>query len=200
MAAVTRRRLVLGGAALATLGGCDAKLPSAAFKAVDITGAPYAQDFDLPDVAGQRRRLADFKGKLVVVFFGFTQCPDACPTTLLEVAEARKLLGADGARVQGVFITVDPDRDSAELLKAYVANFGPDWVALRGSEDEIKATAKSFKVFYAKVPGTTPGSYSIDHTAGSYVFDTQGKVRLVTRHGMGAQALADDLKLLLTQV
>ena len=206
MAAVNRRRLVLGGAgalvwvgAGAGLTACDAKLPGAAFKAVDITGAPYAQDFDLPDVAGQRKRLADFKGKLVVVFFGFTQCPDVCPSTLLELAEARKLLGADGARVQGVFITVDPERDSAELLKAYVANFGPDWVALRGSAEEIKATAKSFKVFYAKVPGTTPGSYSVDHTAGSYVFDTKGKVRLFTRYGVGAQALADDLKLLLAQ-
>ena len=200
MAAITRRRLVvLGGAALATLVGCDAKLPGAAFKAVDITGAPYAQDFDLPDVTGQRRHLSDFKGKVVVVFFGFTQCPDVCPTTLLELAEARKLLGADGARVQGVFITVDPERDSAELLKAYVASFGPDWVALRGSPDEIKATAKSFKVFYAKVPGTTPGSYSVDHTAGSYVFDTKGKVRLFTRYGVGVQALADDLRLLLAQ-
>ena len=174
-------------------------LPAAAFKAVDITGASYALDFDLPDVTGQRRRMADFKGKLVVVFFGFTQCPDVCPSTLLELAAARKLLGADGAKVQGIFVSVDPERDSPELLKAYVANFGADLVALRGSPEETQAIAKHFKVFYAKVPGSTPNGYSVDHTAGSYIFDTKGKVRLFTRYGVGAQALADDLKLLLAQ-
>ena len=203
--AVQRRQIVRLGAGFLGLGaggllaGCDRILPAAAYKAVDITGATYAQDFDLPDVTGQRRRIADFKGKLVVVFFGFTQCPDVCPTTLLELAEARKLLGADGARVQGVFVTVDPERDNAELLKAYVGNFGGDWVALRGSPEEIKATAKNFKIYYAKVPGRTPDAYTVDHTAGSYIFDTKGKVRLFTRYGVGAQALADDLKLLLAQ-
>lgn len=206
MVEIARRRLILSAARAAgalglgaALAGCDRMLPAAAFKAVDITGAAYAQDFDLPDVNGQRRHVGDFKGKLVVVFFGFTQCPDVCPTTLLELAEARKLMGADGARVQGVFVTVDPERDTAELLKAYVNNFGADFVALRGTPEEIKATAKQFKVFYAKVPGTTPGSYTVDHTAGSYIFDTQGKVRLFTRYGVGAQALADDLKLLLAR-
>ena len=205
MADVSRRRLIRGSAgafgvvALATLAGCERMLPAVAFKAVDITGAHYALDFDLPDADGQRRRLADFKGKLVVVFFGFTHCPDVCPTTLLELAEARKLLGADGARVQGLFVTVDPERDTAVLLKAYVGTFGADFVALRGTPDEIKSTAKNFKVYYSKVPGQTPGSYTVDHTAGSYVFDTKGKVRLFTRYGVGAQALADDLKLLLAQ-
>ncbi len=205
MADVSRRRLTrawagaFGLGALATLAGCERLLPAAAFKAVDITGANYALDFDLPDADGQRRHLADFQGKLVVVFFGFTQCPDVCPATLLELAEARKLLGADGARVQGVFVTVDPERDTAALLKAYVGTFGTDFVALRGTPDEIKATAKHFKVYYAKVPGPAPESYTVDHTAGSYVFDTKGKVRLFTRYGVGAQALADDLKLLLAQ-
>ena len=200
--AVQRRRLAhgaVGWLGLALLGGCDRMLPAAAFKAVDITGASYALDFDLPDVTGQRRRMADFKGKLVVVFFGFTQCPDVCPSTLLELAAARKLLGADGAKVQGIFVSVDPERDSPELLKAYVANFGADLVALRGSPEETQAIAKHFKVFYAKVPGSTPNGYSVDHTAGSYIFDTKGKVRLFTRYGVGAQALADDLKLLLAQ-
>ncbi len=205
MADLSRRRLIgrstlaMGVFALPALAGCERMLPAAAFKAIDITGANYAQDFELPDADGQRRRLADFRGKLVVVFFGFTQCPDVCPTTLLELAEARKLLGADGARVQGVFVTVDPERDTAALLKAYVGNFGSDFVALRGSPDEIKTTARQFKVYYSKVPGRTPDSYTVDHTAGSYVFDTKGKVRLFTRHGVGAQALADDLKLLLAQ-
>ena len=188
----------LAGTGAASLAGCDrGMMPSAAFKAVDITGANYAQDFDLPDADGKRRRIADFKGKLVVVFFGYTHCPDVCPTTLLELAAARKLMGADGARVQGVFVTVDPARDEAPMMKAYVENFSADFIALRGTPEETAAVAKHFKVFYAKVPGSTPDSYTMDHTAGSYVFDTEGKVRLFTRYGVGAQALADDLKLLL---
>jgi protein SCO1 len=204
MAEPFRRRLIrasVGAAALVAMGmavsGCDKVRSSASFKAVDITGAAYAQNFDLPDLNGQRRQVTDFKGKVLVVFFGFTQCPDVCPTTLLELAEARKLMGADGARVQGIFVTVDPERDTAELLRAYVLNFGADLIALRGTPEEIKQTAKHFKVFYAKVPGKTPDSYTVDHTAGSFVFDAQGKVRLFTRYGVGAQALADDLRLLL---
>ena len=191
--AVQRRRLAhgaVGWLGLALLGGCDRMLPAAAFKAVDITGASYALDFDLPDVTGQRRRMADFKGKLVVVFFGFTQCPDVCPTTLLELAAVKKALGADGPRVQGIFITVDPERDTPALLKAYVNNFGADFVALRGTPEETLATAKAFKVFYAKVPGSTKANYTVDHTAASYVFDAQGRVRLFTRYGTGAEALA----------
>jgi protein SCO1/2 len=201
--ALTRRRLTLAGAAAAAtwLAGCErpgepAK-PAASFKAVDITGAEYAKDFALTDTAGQRRTLADFKGKLVVVFFGFTQCPDVCPTTLLELAEVKKLLGADGDKVQGVFVTLDPERDTPEVLKAYVDNFGAGFVALRGSVDETKAVAKHFKVFFSKVPGKVEGSYSMDHTAGAFVFDKQGRVRLFTRYGMGAQAMAGDLKQLL---
>ena len=186
------------------LAACD-RLPSlsalpaakASFNGIDITGAEYARELSLPDADGKPRTLADFKGKVTVVFFGYTQCPDVCPTTLLEVAQARKLLGADGARVQSVFVTVDPERDTAAILKAYVANFGPDNIALRGSLDETKAAARNFKVFYAKVPGKTEGSYSIDHTAGAYVFDASGRVRLFTRYGTGAEALAGDLKQLL---
>jgi protein SCO1/2 len=166
---------------------------------VDITGAEYARTLDLTDGDGQRRSLAEFKGKVVVVFFGYTQCPDVCPTTMAELAEVKRGLGADGARVQGIFVSVDPERDGAALLKAYVANFGPDIIGLRGSLDETKAAAKEFKVFYAKVPGKTETSYTVDHTAGSYVFDTQGRVRLFTRYGSGAQALADDLKILLAE-
>lgn len=167
------------------------------FKAVDITGADYARDFSLPDPDGRMRSLKDFQGKAVVVFFGYTQCPDVCPTTMAEIAEAKKLLGPDGARVQGVFITVDPERDQPELLKAYVGNFGPDMVALRGTAQQTAAVAKDFKVFYKKNEGKTPGSYAMDHTAASYVYDTQGQLRLYSRYGSGAQALADDLRLLL---
>ena len=195
-----RRRLLAGAAAVVGLGvglaACQPAKPT--FKAIDITGADYARGFALPDATGQLRTLADFKGKVVVVFFGYTQCPDVCPTTMAELAEVKRALGADGAKVQGVFITIDPERDTPELLKAYVANFGPDFVALRGSPEQLKTLAKDFKVFYAKVPGKAEGSYTMDHTAGSYIFDTQGRVRLFTRYGTGAKALADDLKQLLS--
>ena len=201
--ALSRRGLIVTGLsalAAAGLAACDRGPGGAAsFKAVDITGAEYGRDFELSDADGKLRRLADFKGQVVVLFFGFTQCPDVCPTTMLELASVKKALGADGARVQGIFVTIDPERDTAALLKAYVENFGPGLLGLRGSADETKAAAKEFKVFYAKVPGKTETSYTVDHTAGSYVFDTQGRVRLFTRHGSGAQALADDLKRLLAE-
>jgi protein SCO1/2 len=190
---------MLLGAALASLAGCDKGSGSAAlqFKGIDITGADYARELSLPDASGAARTLADFKGKVTVVFFGYTQCPDVCPTTLAELAQVKQMLGADGARVQGVFVSIDPERDTPEVLKAYVGSFGPDFVALRGTPEETKAAAKQFKVFFAKVPGKTESSYTMDHTAGSYVFDTQGRVRLFTRYGTGAEALANDLKLLL---
>lgn len=193
--------LVLGTA----LAACDqAALPGAAggkpsFKAIDITGAEYAQGLELTDPDGKRRTLAEFKGKVVVVFFGFTHCPDVCPTTLVELASVKKQLGADGERVQGVFVTVDPERDTPELLKAYVENFDMGFVALRGTPDETRAVAKAFKVFYNKVPGKTDTSYTVDHTAGSYVFDASGKIRLFTRYGSGAEALTHDLKILLNE-
>ncbi|MFY8084649.1 MAG: SCO family protein [Rubrivivax sp.] len=193
--------MALGAAVLAwgvasSLTGCDrAGAPS--FKGIDITGADYARELPLTDPDGKRRSLAEFKGRVVVVFFGFTQCPDVCPTTMVELAAVKKQLGADGERVQGIFVTVDPERDTPELLKAYVDNFDADFVALRGSPEETLAAAKHFKVFFAKVPGKTEGSYTIDHTAGSYVFDPQGRVRLFTRHGTGPEALAHDLRLLL---
>jgi len=202
MAGLKSRRTALGlllaGAAALGLAGCQrADTPS--FKAIDITGAEYAKELSLTDPEGRRRSLAEFRGKAVVVFFGFTQCPDVCPTTLVELAAARKALGPDGQRVQGVFVTLDPERDTPELLKAYVDNFGADIVALRGTPEETLAAAKHFKVFFAKVPGKTETSYSLDHTAGSYVFDTQGRVRLFTRHGTGTEALAHDLRILLAQ-
>jgi len=184
---------------LASLAACD-KLSGIAkpgFKAVDITGADYGRGLSLPDQNGQTRSLADFKGKVTVVFFGYTQCPDVCPTTMAELAQIKKALGPDGARLQGVFITVDPERDTPEVLKAYVGAFDPGFVGLRGSPEQTKEVAKAFKVFYAKSPGKTEGSYTMDHTAGSYVFDTQGRVRLFERYGAGTEALAADIKALL---
>lgn len=167
------------------------------FKAIDVTGAEYARDFQLSDHDGRPRTLKDFHGKAVVVFFGYTHCPDVCPTTLSEIAEAKRLLGPDGAKVVGVFVTVDPQRDTPEMLKAYMANFGPDFVALRGTPDQLAAVAKEYKIYYKKVDGKTPDSYTMDHSAGSYVYDPQGRVRLYTRYGTGPEALASDLKILL---
>ena len=190
-----RRTALLTLAAAAVAGCAPGGKPQ--FKAVDITGADYAKDFALPDADGRMRSLKEFQGKAVVVFFGYTQCPDVCPVTLTEIAEAKTLLGADGARVQGVLVTVDPERDRPELLKAYVANFGPDFIALRGSPEQTAAIARDFKVFYRRVEGKAPGSYFMEHTASSYVYDPQGRLRLYVRYGSGAQALADDLRLLL---
>ena len=192
-----RRSLLLLAASSAVLAACTESKPQ--FKAVDLTGADYAKDFALPDTEGKVRTLQDFRGKAVVVFFGYTQCPDVCPTTMAEIAQARKLLGADGDKVQAVFVTVDPERDTPQVLKAYMANFDPSFVALRGSPEQIATLAKDFKVFYKKVDGKTPGSYTMDHSAASYVYDPQGRLRLYTRYGSGAQALADDLKLLLAK-
>ena len=177
------------------LAACGERKPQ--FNAVDLTGADYAKDFQLPDTDGKVRRLQDFKGKAVIVFFGYTQCPDVCPTTMADIAQAKKLLGPDGAKVQGIFITIDPERDTPELLKAYVANFGPDFIALRGTPEQTAAIAKDFKVYYKKVEGKTPGSYTMDHSAASFVYDPEGRLRLYARYGAGPQVLADDLKQLL---
>ena len=182
----------------ALLAACDKPgAPAANFHGADITGAEYARTLALPDQNGQPRTLADFKGKVTVVFFGYTQCPDACPTTMAELAQVKKLLGQDGERVQGVFVTVDPERDTPQVLKSYMMNFDPSFVALRGTPEQTAATAKEFKVFYAKVPGKAADSYSMDHSAGSYVFDTQGRIRLFERYGSGADALVADIKALL---
>ena len=200
-----RRAALLAMAAgmITGLVACDGQsLPGAArpsFKSVDITGAEYARELALPDTEGKVRTLAEFKGKLVVVFFGYTQCPDVCPTTMTELAEVKRQLGPDGSRVVGVFVSVDPVRDTPELLKAYMANFGPDMIGLRGTPEQTQALAKHFKIFYAQVPGKTATSYTVDHTAGSYIFDTQGRVRLFTRYGSGTQMLVDDLKILLAE-
>nr|WP_315426667.1 SCO family protein [uncultured Albidiferax sp.] len=173
--------------------------PAPKFAAVDVTGADYAKYFQLSDHNGQPRSLKDFAGKLVVVFFGYTQCPDVCPTSMAELAEVKKTLGADGDKLQGIFITVDPQRDTPEILKAYMGNFDPSFLALVPTPEQLAALAKDYKVYYKKVDGSTPTSYTMDHSAGSYVYDTQGRLRLYARYGSGAPALAGDLKLLLKQ-
>jgi len=179
------------------MAACSGEKPQ--FKAVDITGADYARDFQLTDHNGQPRSIKDFKGKVVVLFFGYTQCPDVCPTTMAELAEVKKQLGKDGDKVQGLFVTVDPARDTPQVLKAYMANFDPTFLALTAPPDRLEAVAKDYKVYFKKVEGKTPGSYTMDHSAGSYVYDTNGNIRLYTRYGAGAQALASDIQLLLKQ-
>ena len=180
---------------LTLFGACSPDKPK--FNAIDVTGANYAKGFSLKDHTSQERKLTDFKGKVVVVFFGYTQCPDVCPTTMTELVEVKRLLGANGEKLQAVFITVDPVRDTAELLNAYVTNFDPSFVALIPTSEQLVEVAKEFKIYYKKVDGKTPTSYTMDHSAGSYIFDTQGQVRLFSRYGSGAQAIAQDIAVLL---
>jgi protein SCO1/2 len=193
-------RLTLFCFALGALISCDKLSPNsskASFHSIDITGANYAQDFSLPDQFGQIRTLQDFKGKVVVVFFGFTQCPDVCPTTMAELAAIKQSLGTQGDTLQGIFITVDPERDTPELLTAYMKNFDPSFLALRPEPEQLPTLAQSFKIYYRKVPGKTPSSYTMDHSAGSYIYDTKGNIRLFTRYGSGAEKIRHDIQNLL---
>ena len=192
-------RLIATSALFAGVGGllsaCSESKPQ--FSSVDVTGVTYAKDFELTDHNGQVRRLGDFKGKIVVMFFGFTQCPDVCPTSMTELAEVKKALGADGDKLQGLFVNVDPARDTPEVLKGYMENFDPTFLALYTTPDKLAALAKDFKVYYKRVDGQTPTSYTMDHSAGSYIYDTKGNLRLFTRYGSGAKVLAADIQQLL---
>ncbi|HZV64462.1 MAG TPA: SCO family protein [Telluria sp.] len=193
------KKLLILLAMLMSLTACDklgTKPPS--FQNTDLTGLDYARDFALTDHTGKPRTLADFKGKVVVMFFGYTQCPDVCPTTMAEMASVMKELGPQADQVQVLFVTIDPERDTPALLAQYVPAFDPRFLGLYGDAAATARVAKEFKVFYAKVPGKTPGSYSMDHTAGSYVFDRNGKIRLFLRHGQGAAPITHDLKQLLS--
>jgi protein SCO1 len=167
------------------------------FRATDITGAELGRELQLTDHNGALRTLADFRGKVLVVFFGFTHCPDVCPTTLAELARARKQLGADADRVQVVMVTVDPERDTPELLREYVTSLDPTFLGLTGDSEAIARTAREFKVFYQKAAGATPQTYNVDHSSGTFVFDPAGRVRLLVGYGQGAEVFAHDIKLLL---
>lgn len=198
-----KKLIALLGMALAlalTLSACQKGAPGSglAFKNTDLTGLSYAQGFTLNDHTGKQVTLESYKGKAVVVFFGYTQCPDVCPTTMAEMAGVMKELGPQADQVQVLFITLDPARDTKELLAQYAPTFDPRFVGLYGTAEQTAAVAKEFKVIYNKVEGKTPGSYTIDHTAGSYVFDKNGKIRLFVRHGQGPAPIAHDLKLLLS--
>ncbi|MBI3526290.1 MAG: SCO family protein [Betaproteobacteria bacterium] len=190
------RRLITLFVAVAALFGCSQ--PSH-FVSTDITGAAFGREFTAPftDHTGQPRRLADFKGKVVMLFFGYTQCPDVCPTTLASMAEVMKLLGSDAARVQVLFITVDPERDTRQLLAAYVPQFNPSFIGLYADPATTAATALEFKVFYQKQAGSTPNTYTVDHSANSYIYDPQGRLRLYVKYAEPPASIAADIKLLL---
>ncbi|WP_251369788.1 SCO family protein [Polynucleobacter sp. AP-Nino-20-G2] len=173
--------------------------PKPSFKNIDITGGKaFGTDFSLLDPDGNVRTLADFKGKVVVMFFGYTQCPDICPTTLTEIQQAMELMGPQADKVQVLFVTVDPQRDTAAILKQYVPAFDSRFLGLRPADEAaLERVTKDFKIYYKKVPGVAPGSYTMDHTAGSYAFDPEGHLRLYIKHAQGPETLAQDLKELL---
>jgi len=176
------------------LGGCDSKPP---FVSSDISYADFGKDFALTDHHGQPRTLADFRGKAVVMFFGYTQCPDVCPTTMSAMSEVMKQLGPDAAKVQVLFVSVDPERDTPELLAQYVPAFNPSFLGLYSDPQTTAKTAQDFHIFYKKQPGSTPNTYTVDHTAGSYAYDPQGKLRLYIKYGENPAVIAKDLKLLI---
>ena len=167
------------------------------FTGSDVTGVAFGRDFHLTDHNGKPRALADFRGKVVVMFFGYTQCPDFCPTTLSTLAAAMKKLGGDAARVQVLFVTIDPERDTQELLSHYVPAFDPGFLGLYGDAAATAEVAKEFKVLYEKQPGPTPGSYTMDHSAGTFLFDPQGRLRVYETYGQGPDAFAHDIRALL---
>ena len=184
------------------LGACDPKgvpVPKTVFANTDITGLDYGKDFALTDHNGKARTIADFRGKLVFIFFGYTHCPDICPTTLSEMAGIMKSLGPDADKLQVLFVTLDPERDTPEVMAGYVPAFHPEFLGLYGDQPTTEKVARAFKIFLQRVPGADGKSYTIDHTAGSYVFDTKGRLRLFVRHGQGGDSLLNDLKSLLSE-
>lgn len=183
-----------------SLVGCgDSTPPAPKFNAIDVTGADYAKDFSLKDAQGTLRTLADFKGEVVLLFFGFAQCPDVCPTTMAEMAQVKQQLGKDGDKFQVLFVTVDPERDTPEVMNAYMDAFDPSFEALIPTPEQLPALAKSYKAYYKKVEGETPTSYSMDHSAGSYVYDKEGKLRLYVRYGSTVDSVVADVKALFKQ-
>ena len=193
------RRLLIVLCCLCALVACDSttSAPKASFANTDITGSDFGRDFELTDHTGQRRTLADYRGKVVALFFGFAQCPDICPTTLSDLAQVKQQLGADGDKLQVLFITVDPERDTQEVLAGFVPAFDASFVALRGDKAEIDKVTKEFKIFAQKVAGKDGGSYTVDHTAGVYLYDPKGRIRLFVTKSKEA-AIGDDVKKLIS--
>ncbi|MDR3087249.1 MAG: SCO family protein [Azoarcus sp.] len=189
------RALFVLGALAAT--GCDSGNGNAAprFQNADISGANYGHDFALRDPAGKTRSLADFRGKVVILFFGFIQCPDVCPTALVRARDVRRLLGPDSERFQIIFVTLDPERDLPEILREYAAAFDADVLALYTTPEKTREVADAFRIYYRKVP--TGGGYTLDHTATSYIYDPEGRLRLAVKHQTTAEAVAADVAALL---
>ena len=177
--------------------GCRPAPSPPAFQATDITGAAFARDFRLTDHNGQVRTLADFRGKVVAIFFGYTHCPDVCPTTLSDFAAALQQLGPAADRVQVIFVTVDPERDTPDLLKQYVPAFNPHFLGMTADAETLKQLAKEYKVVYQKTSVKAADDYLIDHSAGTYVYDPKGNIRLLMPYGSSPEAIARDLKTLL---
>jgi len=195
--AVRVLRALLAATLALALAACGPE--AAKFKGSDVTGSAFGRDFALVDFDGKPRTLADYRGRAVVLFFGYTQCPDVCPTTLSTLAESMKQLGSDADRVQVLFATVDPERDTAELLKQYVPAFDPRFVGLRGDAAQTEAVAKEFRIIFQKVPGSTPETYTVDHSAGLFLFDPAGRLRVYEGHGQPPDVLAYDLRALLRE-
>lgn len=192
-----RRALAVALLAAMLVAACG-KREAPAFRLTDVTGAQFGKALELTDHNEKRRTLADFKGKVVIIFFGFTHCPDACPTTLVELAKVAQELGPDASRMQVLFVTVDPERDTPSVLKLYVPAFHPAFLGLYGTAEETARVAKEFKIYYQKqrLPG---GGYTVDHSAGTFVLDKEGRLRLFAQYGAGAPALLHDIRLLLGQ-
>lgn len=187
LAAVSATVLAFG---LAACGKSEASLQDV--HGIDLSGASFGDGFRLKDADGRVRSLEDFKGKVVLMFFGFTQCPDVCPTALVNASQIKSLLGADGDNLQVLFVTVDPERDTPEVLREYTQAFDPSFIGLYGDEAETAAVAKAYRVFYAKVP--TGNSYTMEHTALTYVFDREGTLRIALRHEMTPEQSAEDVR------
>lgn len=195
-----RRLAVMALLALLTACGQADRPPAPRFASTDITGVPWGRDFHLVDHQSRVRSLADFRGKAVMLFFGYTHCPDVCPTALSEMARVRAQLGSNGARVQGLFVTLDPRRDTPQLLSQYVPAFDPTFLGLYGDVQVTAATAADFKVFYAPQKTDARGNYTIDHGGAIFVFDPQGRLRLLMRPGMAVDAMTADVAQLLKEV
>jgi protein SCO1/2 len=188
-------RILAAAPVAALVAACGQGTP--AFKGSDITGTHLGKDLSMIDQDGRPRTLADYAGKVKVVFFGYTHCPDVCPTSLAELAQVMQALGSDASRVQVIMITVDPERDTPEVLKQYVQTFNPAFVGLTGTPEQVKQAATSFKVYYAKVMAKDGADYSMDHSAAFYLLDGSGEARVLAGNGTDGESLVHDIKALL---
>ena len=190
-------KLTLIVAAAVLCFGCKQPESEQTFQSTDVSGANFAKGFHLTDHLGQARTLSDFKNKVVVLFFGYIHCPDICPTTLTDLASVMERLGPDADKVQVLFVTLDPERDTPAILAKFVPSFNPKFIGLYGTPDETARTAEEYKLVYTKQPGKRPGNYTLDHSAGTYIYDSAGNLRLYASYGQGVDILVADIRTLL---